>query len=268
MLSTSEYCWRAPEELNSTMFPICTVDLSLAQISANGCSFSLPFAAPSCFVLSFCLAVPSFLAAFSGVEVRSSSCPARWTATASAGFQASGAVSTNRTRSSVWCSSMALSLPARRRVSRYVLNPRVSLPTGSSVTCSFFGFSESTCAQPRQTKFTCPPPPLVGGGDPPEPGSGSTVPQKFWNQGRSWTGPWPSLSAGLPRPPRRDRTAAMTSSGLNGGTEVAQPVPMPEQPLTRTVGMTGKKFSGSIVWPSSSLCRRTWSSASGNRSRA
>mmetsp|Transcript_8578 Transcript_8578/g.8503 ORF Transcript_8578/g.8503 Transcript_8578/m.8503 type:complete len:81 (+) Transcript_8578:789-1031(+) len=55
---------------------------------------------------------------------------------------------------------------------------------------------------------------------------------------------------------------------LYGGTYVLQPVPMPLDPLSRRVGITGMKNLGSTVMPSSSKCSNSESSDSVNNRRA
>ena len=56
------------------------------------------------------------------------------------------------------------------------------------------------------------------------------------NQGCSGSSGWPASAR---------RTFSTTSRGLNGGTSVDQPVPMPSEPLRSTNGTIGTYWTGS-----------------------
>ena len=70
-----------------------------------------------------------------------------------------------------------------------------------------------------------------------------TLPRKFLLQG---------TIASNPKLLKRRSRLLMTSKGWKHGTDVLQPVPMPLQPFTKTMGMTGANTSGSTVQFSSS----------------
>ena len=64
------------------------------------------------------------------------------------------------------------------------------------------------------------------------------------------------------------RQTSTTEGSEWQGTQEAKPVPMPEQPLTRTSGITPQKCLGSMTSPSSSRYSRTSSSSLGKMARA